>query len=74
MIKPTIVLALLLFGMIYSYLIQIGISNIKRVKNTQTQYSFTIHSKMNQNSKIDIFTNHQLKTVSCNNIESRFKY
>lgn len=74
MIKPTLLLALLLFGMIYSYFIQIEISNIKRVKNSQTQYSFTIYSKMNQNSKIAIFTNHQLKTVSCNNIESRFKY
>ena len=60
--------------MLYAYLIQVDIVNIQKDVNSTTQYNFTINSKIDQNIKLHVATNHKLESIHCNQKNSDFKY
>lgn len=65
---------LLILGFIYSYFINIEISNIKIVKNDRTLFNFVINSKIEQNIKLHVGTKDELKSLSCEDTKNTFTY
>ena len=71
---PSFLVALLLLGLIYSYLIQVDISNIKVVNSDHKQVDFTINSKIAQHIKLHVGTKDELNSLYCEEQKNNFTY
>jgi hypothetical protein len=65
---------LLLLGFLYTYFIQVNISNIKVLNNDKTKYNFNINSKIEQNIELHVGTKAELNSLYCEEEQNSFTY